>query len=809
MVAGVELQRSGRRGGGGRRALRALTVALAALCLLAAAAGAWAYLRLRASLPLLDGEAPLAGLSAPVSVERDALGVPTLRGATRLDVARATGFVHAQERFFQMDLLRRRAAAELSELFGPIALEVDRKARLHRFRAVAQRAVAGLPPAARALLEAYADGVNAGLSGLREPPFEYLLLRGSPAPWRAEDSVLVIHAMFIDLNGEDGAYESALGALRDAVPRPIFDLLAPVGGEWDAPLVGGAWPTPPVPGPDVLDLRAWPRTGSAPPASGRERGGAGSNSWAVAGARSAHGGAIVADDMHLDLGVPNIWFRAALAWTEGQEERRVVGVTLPGVPLVVAGSTGRVAWGFTNSYGDYQDLVVLEPDPADPARYLAPGGPRAFERAVETVRVKGRPDERVEVLSTVWGPVVDRDHRGRQRALAWTAHRPESVNLELLRLERAAGLDEALAVANAAGLPPQNFVCADATGRIGWTIAGRVPRRVGFDGRLPASWADGARRWDGWRAPAEIPRVVDPPAGALWTANSRVVDGPALAVLGDGGYILGARARQIRDDLAATPRRSERDLLAVQLDDRAAFLERWQKLLLDVLSPAAVASDERLAEVRRHVDRWGGRASVDSVGYRLVRAFRQAVRARVIRPFAREARRLDARFDDGELHQVEGALWRLVTERPAHLLDPAEGSWERLLRGAVDDALAELPGGGKDVAQRTWGERNTASIRHPLSTAVPGLGLLLDMPADRLPGDDHMPRFQEPSAGASERMVVSPGREREGIFHMPAGQSGHPLSPYYRAGHAAWVRGDPTPFLPGATEHALRLVPPR
>jgi len=421
--------------------------------------------------------------------------------------------------------------------------------------------------------------------------------------------------------------------------------------------------------------------------------------------------------------------------------------------------------------------------------------------------VKGGPDEALEVLSTIWGPVADRDPRGRPRALAWTAHPPEAGKMELAALETAASLEEALDAANRSGIPPQNLVCADAGGRIGWTIAGVIPRRLGFDGLLPGSWADGTRRWDGWRAPAEAPRIVDPPSGRVWTANARVVDGAALAVLGDGGYALGARARQIRDDLLSRERVSERDMLAIQLDDRALFLERWRDLLLRTLSPGAVAGDARRAEARRLVEDWGGRAAAGSAGYRLVRDFRLRATALALAPFASEARAKDPRFDPGELRQAEAAAWRLVSERPAHLLDPRYPGWEALLLAALDGALADLPGGGKDLAARTWGERNTAAIRHPLSRAIPLLGGLLDMPAEPLPGDRDMPRVQAPDFGASERMAVSPGREAEGLFHMPGGQSGHPLSPWYRAGHAAWARGEPAPFLPGPRRHLLELVP--
>jgi penicillin amidase len=787
-----------------RRVGRIVACALVTLTLLCAAVGFWSWTRLRASLPAVDGQVILAGLGAPVAVERDAFGVPTIRGGSRDDVARATGFVHAQDRFFQMDLLRRRAAGELSELVGPAALPLDRRTRVHRLRHVAEQVLAAAPARQRAVLQAYADGVNAGLAALRERPFEYLLLRATPAPWRPEDSLMVALTMFIELNGDDDGYESALGVLHDTLPPRLADFLSPVGTEWDAPLVGGPILTPPVPAPDVFDIRhASKATGNAPLHVG-DRPTGNSNAFAVAGSRTAHGGAILANDMHLNLSVPNIWYRASLAWDDLGTPHRVTGVTLPGTPVVSAGSNGRVAWGFTNSYGDWQDLVVLDLDPTDADRYLTPSGPRRFEHPVETIRVKGGADERVTLAWTIWGPVIGRDHRGRWRALRWTAHDPDAINLNLAGLERATTLEEALDVANRSGIPPQNFVCVDDRGHIGWTIAGLIPRRVGFDGRLPGSWANGSRRWEGWRAPRAAPRVVDPPDGQIWTANARVVGGEALSIVGDGGYWLGARARQIRDDLRGRQRLSERDLLQVQLDDRALLLERWQKLLVDVLARPA-ATGARRVEARRLVAGWGARAAIDSAGYRIVRSFRLAVLDRVLAPLAAACSRPDGLFDGTYLTQAEGPVWRIVEERPAHLLDPAYSSWDELLIRAADVALAEL--GPGDLAAHTWGEANTAQIHHPISRALPLLGPFLDMPHSPLPGDEHMPRFQAPGAGASERLVVSPGREADGIFEMPGGQSGHPLSPFYRAGHGAWARGEPTPFLPGRTIHTLTLEP--
>jgi len=797
--------------------LRRVAVRFALLVLVAVpllAFGLW--LTLRASLPQLEGSHRLYGLRAPVTLTRDGLGIPTIAGKDRVDVARALGFVHAQDRFFQMDLLRRRAAGELAALFGPAALPLDRDVRTHRLR---ERARANLEAANRedgALLQAYTAGVNAGLSALGARPFEYLALRVVPEPWRAEDSLLVAFAMYLDLHDEDGEDEAGLGLMRDTLPPALFAFLAPLGTEWDAPVEGQPFPPVPIPGPEVLDLRGVAETKAAglrDPGPGLlasiEGDGLvyGSNNWAVAGARSSHGGALLADDMHLGINVPNIWYRASLAWERDGQPWRVTGVTLPGTPITVAGSNGRVAWGFTNSQGDWADVVVIEAEPGDPASYRTPGGPRRFETHQETVVVAGGSPATVEVRETVYGPIVGEDAAGRPLAVRWIGHDLGAVNLGLSGIETARDLDEALRAAAGVGAPPQNFVCADSSGRIGWTIMGRIPRRVGFDGRLPESWADGARRWDGYLPAEDFPRIVDPPQGRIWTANARVVDGEKLKLVGHGGYDLGARQGQIRDDLAKLERASERDLLGVQLDDRAVFLERWQKLLLAVLARED-GRDARRGEARRLVEGWGGRAGVDSVGYRLVRQFRLAVAQRALTPLVAATQAKRTSFDYlGVTRLWEGPLWALVSQRPAHLLSSRYASWDALFDQAFAAVLDDATREGRALSAYTWGARNTARIQHPLARAVPALSGWLDMPRDPLPGDSHMPRVASPGAGASERMVVSPGKEDQGLFHMPGGQAGHPLSPYYRNGHAAWLRGEPTPFLPGPAVHSLTLQP--
>ena len=791
-----------------RRLLKFGAFALAALVLSLLVAAMWARGRLQASLPVLDGQVRLRGLEAPVTVDRDALGIPTIGAASRLDVARALGFLHAQDRYFQMDLSRRRAAGELAALVGPRAVALDREIRVHRFRAVARRAVALMAPADRALVHAYAAGVNAGLGALGEHPFEYLLLRQAPAAWRPEDTVLVVLSMFVTLQDTDGSYESTLATMSDVLPPEMFAFMAPEGTAWDAPVVGGPLPMPPVPAREIYDVRER-RRGRLPvdarriPRAGEEAAALGSNNFAVAGRLTADGGALVANDMHLAIRVPNTWYRASWRW--GGET--VTGVTLPGVPAMVVGSNTHIAWGFTNTYADWSDLVLLEIDPQRPDRYRTPDGWRAFDEHEEIIEVAGQEPRRTTVRWTIWGPVLGADHRGRLRAYRWAAHAADSLAASMMPMEAARTIEEAFDSANGLGTPGQNLVVADRSGRIGWSIYGAIPKRVGFDGRLPASWADGTRGWNGWLDKDEYPRLLDGRDGRIWTANARVVNGALLQTLGAGSYEVGARASIIRDRLMARDRFTPRDLLDVQLDASAAFLERWRGLILETLTPQAVQADERRARLRTILERgWTGQASPDSAAYRIARAFRELVSERVFVFVLADCYEADARFDYTQVRQREGPVWRIVREQPAHMLDPQYASWQEMLLDSIDTVIETLAKDGQ-LEERRWSEFNVPRFRHPLSRELPLVDAWLDMPPSEIPGDLYTPRMMWGASGASERMVVSPGREEQGIMHMPTGQSGHPLSPFYANSHDAWVKGAPTPFLPGPTQHSLRLRP--
>ncbi len=781
-----------------------------ALLLLLVLAG---WLALRASLPKVEGEATLTGLSGRVLVERDAEGVPVIRGGSRLDVARASGFVHAQERFFQMDLTRRSAAGELSALVGAKALEADRKVRIHRFRALARQVFEASAADERALLEAYAEGVNAGLAALAVRPVEYLLLRQEPQPWTPEDSLLVTYAMWITLQLNALSVELQHERLHAALPGVLYRLVARSESPWDAPLDNSILPEVPLPTADQFDLRILDPTlfkGDSLPtnplrltwlAADDPAAMLGSNNWALAGSRTTSGHALVANDMHLGLSLPNTWYRARLV--AQQENLDVTGVTLPGTPLMVAGSNGRVAWGFTNSYGDFQDLVRLDQEPGSEERYRTPDGVEALQHITEVIEVADTESVEFPIEQTRWGPVVGRDAEGRRLVHAWTAHRPEALNLELWRMESAEDLEQAIGHAAASGMPAQNALIGDAAGRIAWVITGKLPRRAGYDPLLPSSWAEPGSGWTGWVQPAEQPRIVDPPDGRAWTANSRVVGGELYATVGNGGYAHGARGMQIRDGLGGLQEAGPRSFLPIHLDDRAVYLAGWQQVLLETLDRLGPEG----AAASTYVSGWSGRAAPDDVGYRIVRSFERTVTDRSFAMLTVEARQRWPEFSWRPPARFTDVAWRLIQERPPHLLDPRFSDWNEWLDDAVRATLAELQEKCGSLDECTWGKVSSSPIRHPLSAAVPGLGLLFDMPWVELPGDWSMPRVQSQRFGASERFAVEPGREAEGYFHMPGGQAGHPLSPYYGAGHLAWVEGTPSSFLPGAVEYQLTLSP--
>lgn len=771
------------------------------------------WLLLQGSLPTYEGEITVPGLLSTVTAERDTLGTVTLHGENRMDLARGLGFIHAQERFFEMDLLRRAAAGELAELFGTKALPVDREIRPHRLRARAQAMLNDLPENQKLLLQAYRDGVNTGLAALQTRPFTYLLTQTQPQEWRAEDCLLVVFAMYFTLQKNSIERELGLSRMHAALPETAYRFLTAGGGEWDASLDGVKFEWPAYPTADDINLRipTPQRDDSTSDITQAESVTLGSNAFAVAGSL-ANGSALVANDMHLALRVPGLWFRTRLIYPNSQYSNQMVdinGVSLPGTPAIVVGSNRHIAWAFTNVYGDFADWVRIRLDPDNPDRYFDHDQWRSMELHEETLHVRGADDEILQVQETVWGPVLAHDDDATPLVLAWAAHRPGAVNFELLLLEQTDNIESAINIAQNTGIPAQNFIVGHKNGDIAWTIVGRIPQRVGdYDAQLPADWGSYPIGWNGWLPTAAYPTIINPKGQRLWSGNARMVSGSLLEELGDGGYELGARSGQIHEQLLAREHFSPTDFLAIQLDDRAVLLTRWKQLLDKTLQATTTQSSTWVSILRTAMQDWDGHASSTSVAYRVVHDFRSIVTEKTLDGFVTFIRRDFPDFTMPRLNQIEHAVWRLLEQRPLHLLSPNYSSWDDLLASSAEQIAEQLKTPSGDMTVHSWGQQNTAHIRHPLSQVLPAwLTAWLDMPADPLPGDHHMPRVQTPDFGASLRFVVAPGQEEQGIFQMPGGQSGHPLSPYYGSGHADWVNGTPTPFLPGPTQQTLLLLP--
>ncbi|AWF81154.1 penicillin acylase family protein [Microbulbifer sp. A4B17] len=756
-----------------------------------------AWLWLRQSLPILDGIITTGELKEAVVIERDTQGIPLIHSENRSSSAYALGFLHAQERFFQMDLLRRSSAGELSELLGSSTVKHDQKVRLHQFRQRAERNISAMPVEQKSLLDQYVKGVNFGLNNLAAKPWEYLLLGQEPRPWSSADSLLTIYSMYLTLQSERGSYEFRDTALAELLPADLYAFYFPKGGRWDAPLFGEPRKKVSIPETPISSLLEKQDSIVYQPMESDDKI-YGSNNWVIGGSLTAHGGAILANDMHLGLSVPNIWYRAG--WSIPGSNRFIRGVTLPGGPIMVAGSNELVAWGFTNTGGDWSDLIPLELS-EDGDQYKTPDGWRNFGLKTESIAIKGDDPKVVEVRTTIWGPVIGTNHRGAPLAFRWVAHDIPGGNMNLLSMEAVRTAEEALNLGPSIGIPHQNLVVGDSEGNIGWSVAGAIPKRVGFDGSRSVSWADGNAYWDGYISAQEYPRLYNPESARIWSANARIVDGDYLKLMGNHGYALGARQQQIRDRLFAQETFNERDLLKIQLDDQALFLERWQQHLLSLLE-----DQEDYREINDQIQNWGGRASVDSVGYRIVRNYRLKLMELTTAPILTYMRRHQPNFSFGQLkRQFEYPLWEMAQNEPQQLLNPDFESWNAIKLAALDQVLEKMSRSNQPLKRQSWGAENMAKIQHPLGKAIPPLNWFLAMPAEPLEGDTHMPRFQSPTHGASQRLVVSPGRDSHGIFHMATGQSAHPLSPFFGNGHKDWTEGNASPLAKRETRYRLTL----
>ncbi len=730
------------------------------------------------SLPTLDGKGRSDAVTQPVKVARDTLGQAVITAATRHDAAYGLGYAHGQDRFFQMDLLRRNAAGELSELFGKAALALDKKMRFHQLRKRSQAILKTLPEADKQLLKSYAQGVNEGLAQVGYPSFEYLLTGAEQQPWQSEDSLLVIFSMYLDLQTATFERDQALIQIQQQYGAKMVEFLTQPS-QYQAALDGSIL-TPYSQ--TIPQLPTQPLAAIKSITANLE---VGSNNWAVTADLTNTQAAMLSDDMHLSMAVPVIWYRAQLNYTHNNQAYQVTGVSLPGAPAIVVGSNNKIAWGFTNGYIDTADWIAL----TDSSKTW---------QVNEVITLDNGNDEIYPLTLSEYGPVKYINNQ--PYALSWAAHQPYAVDMQLLQLEQAETVDDALNIASNVGIPVQNLMVVDSQGSAAWKHMGGIPART-----APSEFAINENEYSAtWQQNEVIrPFVKNPESGRLWTGNSRVVSAEDNARFGNGGYALGARATQIRDRLFEKQQFNEGDFYQLQLDNQARFLTPWHSLLLEQLKQ----QPEHYADYINALDNWQQCACSTSVGYTLVKTYRDELINILFSSIEASLNQQDGTLSYVK-RDLEPAVWQLIKAQPASWVNPQFTNWEQQLQAAFEQTLAQLTAKfGNNIQNWQWGKVNELAIEHPFAKQIPLLSKLLNMPTAPGFGDSYMPAVQKTSFGASQRFIAQPGHLESAILTVPGGQSGHPLSEFYRAGFDEYVEGKHTPLLPQTFMHQIEIVP--
>jgi penicillin amidase len=789
----------------------------------AIAGGSYAW---RAS-PQTEGALALAGTQAELRIERDAEGIPTIQAANAHDLFFGLGVVHAQDRLWQLETHRRIAAGRLAEAFGPGALDTDRFLRALAVRRAAQAQWAQTTGEARAALEAYAKGINAVLrDGLKARPPEFLILGLQSEEWSPVDSLAWSIMMAWDLGGN---WSTELLRLRLALKMDqarIDQLLPPYPGE--APLETLDYPAlyrslkldAAVAQVDAMTGRLL----AAAPESGVE--GVGSNNWVLSGARTASGKPLLANDPHLKLSAPALWYFARLK-APGYD---VAGATLPGLPGVVLGQNAQVAWGFTNTGPDVQDLYLERISPDDPAQYQTPDGWARFETRQETIRVKGRPDVTMTVRATRHGPVISdaggtedllgaKGRPGYAIAMRWTALDPDTDQMgATLRMNRAASVDEFIEAAKSWVAPMQNMVVADAQGRIAYVAPARVPQRHPDNdlmGLAPAPGWDPRYDWAGWLPFELLPQEREPQRGYIATANQRVVpaDHPAFI---SSSWALPHRQQRIEQVLDAKPRHSLEDLRALQADEKSLAAPRGLEWLRRTPSmhPLAPAAQQQLAG-------FDGTMAADRAAPLIYWAWLRQLTLKVIGDDLRVLadRQVGNRsfFDamDGVLER-DDAAW-CDDQRT-----PAPETCLQQSTAALDAALTELQAlQGADPAAWQWGRAHQSRAEHRPFSRVKPLARFFELRAPvggdtytvnvsrvNFRADSTTGEFYLDEHGPSLRALYDLGDRSRSRFMHSSGQSGLPWSPHYRSFLQRWVDVQDLPVWPQSAAAQVLTISP-
>src|SRR5688572_29311100 len=788
-----------------RWTLRALGVLL--IFLLVAGVAAWLYLR--QSLPRLDGEVAAKGLGAPLEIVRDKEGVPHAFAKSERDGWFAVGYLHAQDRLWQMEVQRRVAAGRIAEVFGERGYDVDRLMRTLGLRLLADRIVAGIDAETRAQLESYAAGVNAYLAEDPVLPVEFQAFRLKPEAWKPADTVAWLLVMAWDLSGN---YRVELGRLRFSAalgPERAAEILPGEPGERLAP-----WP-------DFKALYAElePTAGAFLARFAPHEEAIGSNSWVVGGSRTVSGKALLANDPHLGLQTPALWYLVHVA----TPERNVVGATLPGVPFVVLGRNDRLAWTFTTTNSDTQDLFVERVAPDDPESYLTPSGRERFVTREEVIRVGGE-ERRIRVRSTRHGPVISdvvkpagaAAPKGHVIALAWTALAEDNFTARAgLRMNRARNRAEFIEAGRDFTSPHQNIVFADLDGHIGFIAPSRVPvRSAGNEamGRVPVPGWVAKYDWQGFLPFEELPAIHDPASAAIVTANNRITP-PGYRPFLSVDWMPPYRAERIDELLAVEGKHSRESFARMQADTRS-------RLVREILPAALAARPEKDEgrEAQAVLKDWKGDMSADSPAPLV---------------FAAWYRELTRLVYADELGDLFAESWDMRAPFMISVLKGGLGHWcddvrtpgkedcGLMMARAFDFAAVELKKRYGGRSKWRWGAAHTAAADHRPFGFVPGLGRLFNV-SPETSGDAYSVNvghyfIRDPARpfanrhAPSLRAIYDFADLERSLFIHSTGQSGNVFSPWYGSLAERWAKVE---YIEIATRpesiaraHTLRLLP--
>jgi penicillin amidase len=785
-----------------------------ALLLVSLGTLAWVYSIAHAALPQLDGTLQIAGLTAPVTVVRDGHGVPTISAAGFDDLFFAQGYVTAQDRLWQMDIMRRFAAGEISETLGDEFVKHDREQRILGLRMAARKSLEVSGAQTRSHFDSYARGVNAYIESHRDSlPIEFRILRYTPKPWTSEDSTLIAAQMVKDLNHYP--YSDALDREK---------IMARLGPELTADLyVNTSWrdrpPTAVRPSLDEKrdqnidddDPPRGPAGGSVTQRIGgpafENRAGSsdldadarmvvGSNNWVVSGAHTVTGKPLLSNDMHLGHQMPNLWYEAHLRCeNSGCGNFDVAGVTLPGLPYVIVGHNRRIAWGFTNIGPTVEDVYVETFNPS--GQFLTPDGWKSSEHRAEIIHVKGKPDVTVDVELTRHGPIITDLIPGETRKLAlrWTLY--DGTRAPFFAVNSAQNWDEFLSAFSAFDAPGQNVVFADVDGNIGYHATGKVPIRASGDGSLPENGSDNAHEWKGYIPFDKLPSTYNPASGIIATANSRITpDGYPYSI--STGWEAPWRSARIYRVLESGKKFSSADMLALQTDIFSEADRYFAEHFVYAVDHAKNASPraKQAAEIMRG---WDGRMTADSSAPTIAYRARVELTRLLLEPklgtAPRDPKQAEATLSWKTYTWGMQSVWleNVVHHQPQRWLPPAYSGYDELLTAAVEAAV-DTPHDSKDAAPKDlvswkWGDFRPVEIQHPILGKMPLFQRWSGPGLQPQSGSSYTVKAVSRMHGPSERLTVDLSDLDQTTLNLVTGEAGNFLSPYYMDQWKAWYEG--------------------